>query len=213
MPVAPAVIAGVGLAVAIAGTAASVAAAHQQAQNQQQAANYNAQVSANDAQVAVWQRQQQQQEFAANALMTQEQGAQNASRLEMQNGAITARNVAAAAASGLDLTGSTASVISGSAANNELAVLNDQHKTQIAAYENLIGAQNATYNSTIQANRYSAQSKLFSMESTQAGQTGFFSELGAGAAGAARITTAANSANSSGLFGPNAQNNMNDIYD
>jgi hypothetical protein len=200
MPVIP-IIGAIGVVASVAGTVASVAAAGQQASNQQEAANYNAQVAANNAQVATWQRQQQEQEYAAEALMTQQQGAQDASRLELQNGSIVARNIAAAASSGMDITGSTQDAISGSAANNELAVLNEQHKTQIEAYQNEIGASNASYNSVIQANRYDAESQLDTMEGKAAAQTGMYSEIGAGISGVTRTLGAINSfGTTSGLW-------------
>jgi len=186
----PVAIAAAGVAVSVAATVASVAAAQQQAQNQQKAANYNSQVSANNAQVATWQRQQQQQEYATEAYITQQEGAQNASRIEMQNGALMARNVAAAAAAGMTLTGSTDTSIAGSAANNELATLNEEHGTQIKAYENQIGAANASYNSTIQINRYNDESGLYSMAGRNAATSGMYSEVGAGLGGASKTLSA-----------------------
>jgi hypothetical protein len=178
-------IAAAGVAVSLASTAAGVMAAQQQAANQQKADNYNAQVSANNSQVAKWQATQQTQEYATEAYMASQEGAQNASRLEMQNGALVAKNIAAAAASGLTLSGSTNTSIQGSAANNELAVLEVQHNTQVSMYQDQVGAANAAYNSTIQANRFNDESGLYSMESQQAGQTGLFNEVGAGIRGAA----------------------------
>jgi hypothetical protein len=178
-------IAAAGVAVSLASTAAGVMAARQQAANEQAADNYNAKVAANNSQVAQWQATQQSQEYATEAYMTAQQGAQNASRIEMQNGALVAKNIAAAAASGLTLSGSTDTTIQGSAANNELAVLNEQHDTQVKVYEDQIGASTAAYNSMIQANRYNDESTLDTMQSVQAGQTGLFNEVGAGLRGAA----------------------------
>lgn len=202
-------IAAAGLAVSVAATAASVASAAQQAKVQQKSANYNSQVQTNNAQVSAWQRQQQEQEYAAQSLITQQEGAQAASRMEQQSGAIEARNIAAAASSGLQITGSTADVISGSAANNELAVLNEQHKTQIQAYQDQVGAANASYNSIIQGNRYDAEAGLYTMAGKNAAETGLFSEIGAGIAGGSKIITAASSANQTDLFGGGGNNSSN----
>jgi hypothetical protein len=188
----PVAIAAAGLAVSVAGTVAAISAAHQQAQNAQAADNYNQQVASNNAQVASWQRSQQNQEFATEAYMTQQQGAQDASRMEMSDQAQMAKNVAAAAASGLTLSGSTNSAIAGSAANNELAVNNEEYKTRVSAYQNQIGAANAEYNSTLQVNRYDDESQLLGMESHQAGVTGMYNEAGAGIRGASSILTAGN---------------------
>jgi hypothetical protein len=197
----PVALAAVGVAVSVAGTVAGIAAAQQQAQNTQRADNYNAQVQANNAQVAMWQRQQQEQEYASEAQITQQEGGQQASRLEMQDGALVAKNVAAAASAGLDLSGSTVSAIQGSAANNELEVLNQEHKTQIAAFENQIGATNATYNDLVQSRNYTAQSQLYTMAGQSAAQTGEFSEIGAGISGASRILTSGYSlGETGGLF-------------
>jgi hypothetical protein len=199
----------VGVGIAVAAAAASTAAAVNQAQQQQKAANYNAQVNANNAQVATWQRQQQEQANAAEALATQQQGAQDASRLEMRNGALEARNINAAASGGLAISGSTQDVISGSAANNELEVLNEQHKTALDAWASQAQASNASYNSMIQANRYSAESGLDTAEAGWAQTSGIFNATGAALSGASKTGTALNSLNDA-VKQYNSTNNGND---
>jgi hypothetical protein len=180
-------VAGVVAAVAAAGV--GVASAANQAQEQQKAANWNAQVAATDAQVAVYQRQQQEQESAAQASITQAEGAQEASDLELRNNVLVAKNIAAAASSGLAITGSTQDVISGSAANNELQVLQVQHKTALDAWANQIGASNASYNSIVQAGNYGEQSNLDTMQAGYAAESGMFGEAGAAIGGGSQLGT------------------------
>jgi serine protease inhibitor ecotin len=183
-------IAAVGVAVSIASAAAATASAVQQAQQQQKAQQYNAQVQGNNAQVAEYQRSQQAQEAAIQSTLQQKQGATEASQLEMRNGQMVAKNIAAAASEGLSISGSAQDVISGSASNNELGVNSDEYKTQLQAYSASIGANNASYNSGTQISRYQDQQTLDLFAGNNAAQTGILSATGAGISGASRVGSA-----------------------
>lgn len=179
-------IAAAGIAVSIASAAAASAAAYQQAQNQKKAADYNAQVQANNAQVQAYQRQQQDQEYATQALLAEKQGAQTTSQIDLRNNVLVAKNVDAALSSGLQISGSTQDAITGSAYNDDLLSTQNQYKTQLDAYQARIGAANASYNSTIAINADKAQATLFTSSGQAATQTAGYSILGDAISGAGK---------------------------
>ena len=184
-------IAAAGIAVSVATAAASAAQAMQQAKQQQQAAAYNAQVQNNNAQVASWQRQQQEQEAASASLAARTSGAQETSQLDLRNNELVAKNIAAAASSGVTTTGSTSDAILGSAYNNDLESLQSQYKTNLDGWQAEIGATNASYNSLTQQKSYSAQASLDTSEGNNAIKTGMFSVAGDVVSGAGKANEAA----------------------
>ncbi len=164
----------VGVGTAVVGAMSSI----QQGQAQAGAARFNAQVESNNAQMSAWNRQMQHEQFAREALMTEQQGAVQASRLEMRNGALEATNINNAATSGLAISGSTQDVIYGAALNGEMDVLDAQYKTHLESWQKEVQGATASYNGLIEQHHHQDQAALFSSEADNAEQSGFFGAVG-----------------------------------
>ena len=184
-------LAAAGIAVSIASAAAASAAAVQQAQNQKKAADFNAQVQANNAQVQAYQRQQQDQEYATQSLLAEKEGAQQTSQIDLRNNVLVAKNIDVALSSGLQISGSTQDAIAVSAYNDDLQSTQNQYKTELDAYQARIGAANASYNSTIAINADKSQASLFTASGQNAMQTAAYSVLGDNISGAGKAAQSA----------------------
>lgn len=200
------VVIGASIAATVASTAVAAASAIQQAQAQRNAANYNAQVAANNAQVTEWQRGQQDQEYARQGQLIAQQGSEEASRMEQKNRADMASHINNALTSGVTLSGSALDTTKGAAINDELDVLGEQYNTNLQLYANQERASNADYNSLVQERAGVASSSLLISQGQNAITSGAFSATGSIIGGVSRVGNTLDSMNRYPNFGSSTDN-------
>lgn len=191
--IAPAVLAGVAIASAVASTAVGVVGAIAQGKAQSDAANYNAKVAENNAIAARQQQELNRQQSLEEARVAADQGARQAERVRRSNRAAMASSLNNLMATGVTTSGSALDVLTDSSVVMETEALDAEYRTGLDLWQNRNRAASDAYNSEVLARREQAQAGLYRMEARNARTSAMFNAIGAGIGGAGSVANMAHS--------------------